>query len=312
VVEEGADFIRLGNTAGNTVLNGTVGGNAGSQVRFFYQADSPTASATTNRFGSIRVTYEDGMLEHIVYVRQGYGDVQMTAGGTWWSTFNALGNVGADAGFKQNPFAPSKQFGTYLTTFPTHTGWFFKWGNNGGMHPSVPGPGDANTQKLELTLTVAGNPNANLLTGWATVTKNIYNWNVTTNSRGPCPDGYVVATSAQYTSLSSSLMLPGYVFDDMGVAIGALMIGTGSANLFFPMGWDGYGIRDGTNSGALDYAVTGAPSAWYWARGASGSTAVAHAEFAIGDGSLGVLPIPNVTTAGITQDSGKFVRCVRQ
>jgi hypothetical protein len=165
-VAEGADFIRIGSSSGNTVLNGTVDGNPGTQVRFYYQADSPTASAITNRFGRIRVSYEDGMLEHIIYIRQGYGDVQIPAGGAWWSTFNALGNVGADTGFKQNPFAPSQQFGTYLTTFPTHTGWFFKWGNNGGMHPSVPGPGDPNTQNLELTLTVNGNPNANLLTGW--------------------------------------------------------------------------------------------------------------------------------------------------
>lgn len=76
-----AGFIRLGSQAGNTVLNGTVNGDAGSQVRFYYQPDSPTGSATDNRFRRIRVTYEDGSLEHIVYNRQGYGDVQMTAGG---------------------------------------------------------------------------------------------------------------------------------------------------------------------------------------------------------------------------------------
>jgi hypothetical protein len=107
-------------------------------------------------------------------------------------------------------------------------------------------------------------------------------------------------------------MFPGYVYDDAGVAIGALMIGTESTNLFFPMGWEGYGIRDGSNSGALDYAVDGTPSAWYWARGATGSTAAAHAEFALEGGYLGVLPVADVTTAGIIQDSGKFVRCVKQ
>lgn len=312
VVEDGADFIRLGSAAGNTVLNGTVTGTPGSPVRFYYQANSPTGSSTTNRFGRIRVIYEDGMLEHIVYVRQGYGDVQMSAGGAWWSTFNALGNVGDDNSFKQNPFFPSKQFGTFLTTSPTHTGWFFKWGNNGGMHPYIPGPGDANTSNLEITLTQNGNPNSSIEVGWTKVVKNVFNWNVTTNNRGPCPEGYVVATSAQYTNLASSAMLPGYVYDNAGSSIGALMVTSGSTNLFFPMGWDGYGIRDGSNSGALDYAVAGTPSAWYWARGATGSTAAAHAEFAIGGGSLSVLAVPNVTTAGIIQDSGKFVRCVRQ
>ena len=312
VVEDGADFIRLGSAAGTTVLNGTVTGTPGSQVRFYYQANSPTGSSTTNRFGRIRVIYEDGMLEHIVYVRQGYGDVQMSAGGAWWSTFNALGNT-STTGTGKWPFTPRT---TFLTTQPSLSGWFFKWGNDGGMHPSVPGPGDVNTSNLELTISVNGNPNSNLQTGWTKIVKNEYNWNGTTSNttaqRGPCPDGYVVATSAQYTGLASSAMLPGYVYDDAGSAIGALMVTSGSTNLFFPMGWEGYGIRDGSNSGALDYAVAGTPSAWYWARGATGSTAAAHAEFAIGGGSLSVLAVPNVTTAGIIQDSGKFVRCVRQ
>ncbi|MDD2289018.1 MAG: hypothetical protein PHT64_02835 [Bacteroidales bacterium] len=310
-VLDGAGFIRLGSQAGNTVLNGTVNGVAGSQVRFYYQPDSPTGTATDNRFGRIEVTYEDGSLEHIIYVRQGYGDVQMTNGGAWWSTFNALGNVGADAGFKQNPFTPSIQFGTFLTTLPTATGWFFKWGNNGGMHPFVPGPGNTNTANLELTLTVNGNPNTPLLVGWTNVVKNVFNWNVTTNNRGPCPSGYVVATSGQYTTLASGSMVSGYVLDEVGQEMGALAV-NGSTNLFFPMGSSGYGIRNGANSGALEYAVSGTPSAWYWARGADGSTAAAHAEFTFGEATVGVLPIPNITTAGKTQDSGKFVRCVRQ
>ncbi|HOG25279.1 MAG TPA: hypothetical protein PLM86_03725 [Bacteroidales bacterium] len=112
------------------------------------------------------------------------------------------------ASFKQNPFVPSLQFGTFLTTLPTATGWFFKWGNNGGMHPSVPGPGVTNTSTLELTLTVNGNPNASLLVGWTNVVKNVFNWNVTTNNRDPCPSGYVVATSGQYTTLASGSMVP--------------------------------------------------------------------------------------------------------
>ncbi len=311
-VLDGADFIRLGSQAGNTVLNGTVNGVAGSQIRLYYQPDSPTGAATDNRFGRIRVTYEDGSMEHIVYIRQGYGDVQMSAGGAWWSTFNALGNVGADDGFKQNPHMPSKQFGTFLTTLPTATGWFFKWGNNGGMHPSVPGPGNTNTATLELTLTTNGNPNSTLLVGWAKVVKNVFNWNVTTNNRGPCPEGWVVATSAQYTTLASGSMVSGYVYDEVGQEVGALITTSGSTNLFFPMGSSGYGIRNGANTGALEYAVSGTPSAWYWARGATGSTAAAHAEFSFGGGGVGVLAIPNVTTAGKAQDSGKFVRCVRQ
>ena len=76
------------------------------------------------------------------------------------------------------------------------------------MHPSVPGLGVTNTSTLELTLTVNGNPNASLLVGWTNVVKNVFNWNVTTNNRDPCPSGYVVATSGQYTTLASGSMVP--------------------------------------------------------------------------------------------------------
>jgi len=302
-----AGFIRLGSQAGNTVLNGTVNGDAGSQVRFYYQPDSPTGSATDNRFRRIRVTYEDGSLEHIVYNRQGYGDVQMTAGGAWWSSFNALRNTNPSGtgNFAFNPWS------TFLSTYLTYSGWFFKWGNNGGMHPTVPVPGDVNTQNLELTITSNANPKSNHLTGWANITKNVYNRNVTTNRREPCPEGYMVAASAQYTTLASGSMASGYVYDDAGYEMGALIV-NGSTNLFFPMGSCGYGIRNGANNGAIEYAVSGTPSTWYWARGADCSTAVAHTEFAFEGTTMGVLAIPNIITAGKTQDSGKFVRCVRQ
>ena len=145
------------------------------------------------RYGKITVMYHNKNCKHEIFVRQGGydkdGENETRIGNTAWSIFNCTGvnNNGVNG----------------ITTSPTQTGWFFHGGYNEAMNPYSPGYRVDDSPKWSVSRSVSHNDG------------NYIRWN-RDNVTGPCPEGYKVATLADYRNLiDNTEIYLGFVHDDM-------------------------------------------------------------------------------------------------
>jgi len=83
VIEKGAEWIELNDNLGSPVYGAT-----GSIVSFKYAPKDALQDENDVRCGIIRVRYHNKSCSHLIFVRQGYAPIQMTANGPRWYTFN--------------------------------------------------------------------------------------------------------------------------------------------------------------------------------------------------------------------------------
>ncbi|MGM9804849.1 MAG: hypothetical protein ACI3Z7_00190, partial [Candidatus Aphodosoma sp.] len=67
----------------------TTSGSSGSEIDFMIRFTS-TCRESESRCAVIRVEYNHGTCQHLIFVRQGYAPIEMVSGGVKWHTFNLL------------------------------------------------------------------------------------------------------------------------------------------------------------------------------------------------------------------------------
>lgn len=82
-IDHGADWIKLNGTQG-----GSVTGSTGSVVSFSYAPVNALTNSNDVRCGIIRVRYHNKSCTHLIMVRQGYAPLDVAGDGTKWYTFN--------------------------------------------------------------------------------------------------------------------------------------------------------------------------------------------------------------------------------
>lgn len=157
------------------------------QVKFTYKPLSVNGTKSP-RVGIILVKYHNEQCEHEIVLRQGYQDTKL--GDATWSMYNCLG--------------VDQSGNVQMTKYPTQTGWLFRGCSNVGMQPFDPGWMDYN------------NPVILCSDGYSkTFDKIDFNKKGTWSKHNPCPSGYVVASSNDFSSLAnSSKVITGYVHDE--------------------------------------------------------------------------------------------------
>lgn len=172
------------------VLESTESGD----VRFTYTPNSPNpvndydsngsyADSDKARYGVVLVKYHNNNCEHRIYLRQGYHPTTMSGSNVAWSMFNCIGNGSSD-----------RRTGE----LPTQTGYFYQAGNNTRYHPYSPGFEQSYGESW-----------------WSW--NNVSDW--TTNQNTPCPSGYKLPTSGDYSGIAeNNSLLQGFVHDEDPVA----------------------------------------------------------------------------------------------
>lgn len=253
---EYGDWVSITRTSGtenyvsgtNNVLKGT-----GGAIKFDYSPKD--GGGSTTRFGCILVTYHNNTCEHRIFVRQGYGDVNI--GGTYWATKNVK-----DKG--------------YFVDYPTQSGPLYQGGTSDMKSISPYNPGYKRRG----------------VANWVTETDGAGNgWDWTSKNRkiGPCPSGYHVPHVKAYSYIRQQCYegniqaYIGYVHDDSyqdatfdnpsgwawgsnGAVIssfsdygcnpakGTVLVTNDHINIFFPYG---KGILDHSQTGGYnDYETT--------------------------------------------------------
>lgn len=159
------------------------------------------------RYGVILVKYHNMMCEHEIFLRQGYQPT--TINGVTWSMFNCIGlNSGGDS---------------QITEYPTETGWLFKGGMNIGMNPYSPAYGVEANVKLSNGSSSRFWDLVGDFNNWVKYSEYMDVANRNKSLQGPCPNGYKLASGADFNSLAgdsqtATTLYTGYVYDDDPVA----------------------------------------------------------------------------------------------